>query len=636
MDASQKINYVVGEFEIEPDSRRLLRDGEQIHLTKKPFGVLLYLIENRERMVSRQELLEKFWDGHEVYEETLTKCIGAIRKTLGDNKEQPQFIQTHWAEGYRFIHPVEEKQSDFEIERIRTLKITVEEEDEPETKLEKPVLLPKKSARRKFFAIPALSALIIAAIFFSAWYPHKLKMTGAPIESIAVLPFENKSSDADTDYLSDGLAESLIYRLSQFSNLKVSPTSSVFRYKGKETDPQVIANELGVDSIITGRIVKRGDSLTVSVNLVDARNGKSLWGEQYERKMSELLTTQRQIASEITDKLHLKLSGEGEQKLTKKYTENNEAYQLYLRGRYEWNKFSFDGLTNSIPLFERVIQIDPTFALAYSGMADSYINLGVDYISAHDTMPRARVAAIQAIALDDSLAEAHTSLGSYKMFYEWDITGAEESYRKAISLNPRYANARHFYSHCLQFSGRETEALREMKTAVELEPFSLINNAELGWAYYLANQHDAAIEQLHKTIKLDPSFSHSYLILGQVYADKGNYTEAVAALREGQRLSPDWLELQAVLAYTYASAGERGKAEALLTKLVKSAADTYVNPVLIAAVYVALADNDQAIAWLERGYRERCSWMRWIAIEPQLKRLRSDLRFQEIVRRVNK
>jgi serine/threonine-protein kinase len=251
-------------------------------------------------------------------------------------------------------------------------------------------------------------------------------------------------------------------------------------------------------------------------------------------------------------------------------------------------------------------------------------------------MPQARVAAIQAIALDDSLAEAYTSLGSYKMFYEWDIKGAEEEYRKAISLDAKYGNARHFYSHCLQFSGREAEAIREMKTAVELEPLSLVNNSELGWAYYLANQHDAAIEQLHKTIRLDPSYSYSYFILGLVYADKGNYAEAVAALREGQKLSPDWLELQAVLAYTYASAGERGEAEALLTKLLKSAADTYVNPVLIAGIYVALADNDRAIAWLERGYREKCSWMSWIAIEPQLERLRPDPRFQDLVSRVNR
>ncbi len=482
--------------------------------------------------------------------------------------------------------------------------------------------------------IGIFAVLLVSAIGLGYWFYSK--SNAKQIESIAVMPFVNESGNADTEYLSDGMTETLISSLSNLPNLNVKPRSSVFRYKGRETDPQTIGKELNVQAILNGRVVQRDDGLTLSLELVDVSQDKVIWAERYERKISDLVSLQSEIAQDVLSKLKIRLTGADEQKLAKKSTKNAEAYQLYIQGRYEWNKFSFDSLKKSIPLFERAIQKDPTYALAYSGLADSYVNLGVDYTSAHDTMPQARVAAIQAIALDDSLAEAHTSLGSYKMFYEWDIKGAEEEYRKAISLDAKYGNARHFYSHCLQFSGREAEALREMKTAVELEPLSLVNNSELGWAYYLANQHDAAIEQLHKTIKLDPSYSYSYFILGLVYADKGNYAEAVAALREGQRLSPDWLELQAVLAYTYASAGERGEAEALLTKLLKSAADTYVNPVLIASVYVALADNDQAIAWLERGYREKCSWMSWIAIEPQLERLRPDPRFQHLVSRVNR
>jgi serine/threonine-protein kinase len=485
---------------------------------------------------------------------------------------------------------------------------------------------------KKYLAI-ALAILLISAIGFFA---YRTFTATNQIESIAVMPFVNESGNADVEYLSDGMTETLISSLSNLPNLNVKPRSSVFRYKGKDTDLQTIAKELNVQAILNGRVVQRDDGLTLSLELVDVSQDKVIWAEQYERKISDLVSLQSEVARDVLSKLKIRLTGADEQKLAKKSTENAEAYQLYIQGRYEWNKFSFDSLKKSIPLFERAIQKDPTYALAYSGLADSYVNLGVDYISAQDAMPQARVAALQAIALDDSLAEAYTSLGSYKLFYEWDIKGAEEEYRKAISLDAKYGNARHFYSHCLQFSGREAEAIREMKTAVELEPLSLVNNSELGWAYYLANQHDAAIEQLHKTIKLDPSYSYSYFILGLVYADKGNYAEAVAALREGQKLSPDWLELQAVLAYTYASAGERGEAEALLTKLLKSAADTYVNPVLIASVYVALADNDRAIAWLERGYREKCSWMSWIAIEPQLERLRPDPRFQDLVSRVNR
>ncbi|MEJ7861981.1 MAG: protein kinase [Pyrinomonadaceae bacterium] len=491
----------------------------------------------------------------------------------------------------------------------------------------------KIKSHKRGFAI-GLMVLLLASIGLGYWY-----LTGRStkqIESIAVMPFVNESGNADNEYLSDGMTETLIKSLSQLPNLNVKPRSSVFRYKGKETNLQTIGKELNVQAILNGRVVQRDDGLTLSLELVDVSQDKVIWAEQYERKISDLVSLQSEVARDVLSKLKIRLTGADEQKLAKKSTESAEAYQLYIQGRYEWNKFSFDSLKKSIPLFERAIQKDPTYALAYSGLADSYVNLGVDYISAQDAMPQARVAAIQAIALDDSLAEAYTSLGSYKMFYEWDIKGAEEEYRKAISLDAKYGNARHFYSHCLQFLGREAEAIREMKIAVKLEPVSLVNNSELGWAYYLANQHDAAIEQLHKTIRLDPSYSYSYFILGLVYADKGNYAEAVAALREGQKLSPDWLELQAVLAYTYASAGERGEAEALLTKLLKSAADTYVNPVLIASVYVALADNDRAIAWLERGYREKCSWMSWIAIEPQLERLRPDPRFQDLVSRVNR
>ena len=366
---------------------------------------------------------------------------------------------------------------------------------------------PAKPQSQKVKLLAGLGAalLILVSGFFG--YRYFSNADSRQINSIAVMPFENRNSDADTDYLSDGLAESVIFRLTQIPDLKVSPTSSVMRYKGVSTDIAKIASELGVDAVITGRLTKRGDNLNITVELVDARTIESLWGEQYERKLSELLGTQSEIVTEIVSKLQIKLSGESEKRLAKRFTDNNEAYQLYLQGRYEWNKFSVDGLNKSISLFERAIQIDPTFALAYSGMADSYVNLGVDYVSPIDTMPKARVAAMQAIALDNSLAEAHTSLGSYKMFFEWDTAGAEEAYEKAISLDPMYANARHFYSHCLQFSGKEAEAIREMKKALELEPLSLINNAELGWVYYLANQNDAAIEQAQKTIAIDPSFA---------------------------------------------------------------------------------------------------------------------------------
>ncbi|MBA3353266.1 MAG: tetratricopeptide repeat protein [Blastocatellia bacterium] len=489
------------------------------------------------------------------------------------------------------------------------------------------------SGRTKLLVGLGIAVLLLVGGYFGYRY---LGSNPKQIDSIAVMPFVNESGNSDVEYLGDGITETLITSLSKLSNLNVKPRSTVFRYKGKVTDPHILGTELKVGAILYGRVVQRGQDVELFVELIDVNSDKVIWSEQYRRRQSDIASLQADIARDLSGKLRLELSVADRQTLSKKDTSNPEAYQLYLRGRYEWNKFSLDGLTKSIEFFERAVQADPTYARAYSGLADSYINLGVDYVPPADVMPKARVAAIQAIALDDSLAEAHTSLGSYKMFYEWDIGSAEEEYRKAIRLDVKYANARHFYSHCLQFTGREAEAIREMKAAVDLEPLSLVNNAELGWAYYLANQHDAAIEQLRKTIELDPSFSYSHFILGLAFAAKGDYVKAVGALSEGQRLSPDWLELQAALAYTHALAGDRREAEALLARLLNSTATTYINPVLIAAVYAALRDNAKAIAWLERGYREKGSWMRWIAIEPQLALLRPDPRFQDLVSRVNK
>ncbi len=458
--------------------------------------------------------------------------------------------------------------------------------------------------------------------------------SSSQIESIAVMPFVNEGGNAEVEYLSDGMTETLISSLSNLPNLNVKPRSSVFRYKGMETDHQTIGKELNVQAVLNGRVVQRGQDISLFVELINIPLDKVIWSQQYNRKQSDLVVLQSDIARDVSGKLRVKLSGADEQKLLKSYTSNPEAYQLYLRGRHDWNKFSLEGLTKSTSFFERAIQIDPNYALAYSGLADSYVNLGVDFVSPKETMPKAKIAALQAIALDDSLAEAHSSLGSYKLFFEWDTYGAEQEYRKAIVLDPNYANARHFYSHCLQFSGREAEALREMKTAVQLEPLSTFNNAELGWAYYLARQHDASITQSQKTLELEPGFGYAYFVIGLAYNGKKMYPEAIVSLEKGLALTPDWLELQGLLAYAHAGAGDRLQAQAILTKALNTSDGGYINEVIVSSVYAALGDNDNAIAWLERGYRERCSWMKWISIEPSLDKLRPDPRFQDLVRRV--
>jgi serine/threonine-protein kinase len=387
------------------------------------------------------------------------------------------------------------------------------------------------SAKRKskwwLFGLLGLLALVVGLFGYKYLSP-----TTKQINSIAVLPFENKSSDADTDYLSDGLAESLIYRLSQIPDLKVSPTSSVFRYKGKATDPQVIAKELGVDSVMTGRITQRGDTLNISVNLVDTRNGKSLWGEQYERKMSELLATQKEIAAEITNKLQLKLSGEGEQKLAKNYTGNTEAYQLYLKGRYQLNKRTEESFRSGIEFFRQAIERDPNYALAYAGLADAYNQMGMwTTLPPSESFPKAKVAAERALQLDDSLAEAHTALAFTKYRYEWDFAGAERECQRAISLNPNYAAARELYGFQMYLVNPRSfdEAIRELKTAQEIDPLSLSTNFNMAAILYFERQYDKALEQLDAIQKLDPNFTLGYGLRGAIYRGKGMYDESVAA-----------------------------------------------------------------------------------------------------------
>src|SRR6266849_135899 len=356
--------------------------------------------------------------------------------------------------------------------------------------------------QHKLVAVIVLLVLVVGAVGLGL-YLHA-RNTEVAIESIAVLPFQNRSTEADSEYLSEGLAESLIYRLSQLPNLKVSPTSSVFRYKGKEIDPIKAGQELGVSAVLSGRIVQRGDNLTISAELVDVRHNRLLWGEQYDRKMSDLLATQREIAREIVDKLKLKVSGE-EGGLVKHYTESNEAYQLYLKGRFYWNKRTGEAIKKSIEYFNQAIEKDPSFALAYAGLADSYI-VPANSLPPREAMPKAKAAAVRALELDEALAEAHTSLGRVLAAFDWNWTTAETEFKRAIELNPRYAVAHQWYGGWLGVMGRANEAIAESKRAQELDPVSPIVNFELALAFYYARDYDQAIEQFHKTLELDQNF----------------------------------------------------------------------------------------------------------------------------------
>lgn len=487
---------------------------------------------------------------------------------------------------------------------------------------------------KRWLIVPLLLAVSAAGGFFAFRY---FSSTGSgQINSIAVLPFENRSGNADNEYLSDGLAESLIYRLSQIPDLKVSPTSSVFRYKGKESDPQVVARELGVDSVMTGRITQRGDNLTISVNLVDTRSGKSLWGEQYERKLSELLATQREIAAEITNKLQLKLSGAGEQKLTKSYTTNNEAYQLYLKGRFHWNKRTAESLRQAVEFYNQAIGKDPNFALAYSGLAETYaLFSSYSVATARDSMPQAKAAAERALSLDESLAEAHSALGTYLNYYEWDRAGSERAYRRAIELNPNYATAHQWLgADNLVLRKRFDEALAALRRAEELDPLSPIISMNVGLSLMFARRYDEAIAQLNRTLTLDPNFTYAHIVLGWTFASKGMYREAIAAYRKGLDLAYDPVN-KGFLALLLARTGQRAEAAQMLAELKQEATQRYVPSYAMALACLGLDEKEVAFVWLEKQVEERGYFASVYAVAPELDELRGDPRFKEMLKRLN-
>ena len=488
--------------------------------------------------------------------------------------------------------------------------------------------------RHKLAALVAL--LVVAAVATGLGLYLHARNTEVAIESIAVLPFVNQNNDPNTEYLSDGLTESIINSLTQLPNLKVSARSSVFRYKGKETDPMAIGNELGVRAVLTGRILQRGDNLMISAELLDVRDNKQLWGEQYSEKVSDLLSVQREIAKEITSNLRLKLSGAEQNSLTKHNTENPEAYQSYLLGRYFWNKRTEEGIKKGIDYFQQAIAKDRTYALAYTGLADSYSALifPVGAVAPREAMPKAKEAAMQAIAIDNKLAEAHSSLALVKFYYDWDWPGAETEFKRAIELNPSYAEAHHYYSHYLIAMGRTEESLNESRRCLELEPSNILLSVHLGWHYLYARQYDQAVKQLQKTVEMDSNFAQTHHWLGLAYEQKARYAEAIAELQKAMALFRTNTLTEAELAHTYAVSGHGDEAQKIIVELQELAKSRYVSSYEMAAIYAGLGEKDQAFAWMQRAYDERSDELVNLKVDQRLDSLRSDSRFADLMRRV--
>ncbi len=456
------------------------------------------------------------------------------------------------------------------------------------------------------------------------------------IDSLAILPLFNVSADKNTEYFSDGITESIINNLSQLPRLRVMARSTVFRYRGEEVDPQEVGRELGVRAVMTGRVLHLDDNLIIKAELVDANDGAHLWGEQYNRKMVDAFSVQQEISREISEKLRFKLTGEEQKRLTRRSTENPQAYQFYLKGRYCWNKRTPEGFKKAIEHFEEAIEIDHLYAAAYAGLADSYNMLGTySALAPREAFPRAKAAATRALEIDDTLAEAHTSLAYVENSYDWDWTGAEFEFKRAIELNPSYATAHYWYAIThLAAMGRLNDAKAELTQAKELDPLSLIIGTNLGWLSYFARQYDRAIEQYEKTIELDANFGVAYYKLGQAYERKGLPEEAIVQYRKALYLSINSPGIMSALGHACAQAGKPEEARHVLDELKEMAKQRYVSPYFIAEVYRGLGELDQTFEWLEKAVADRSDWLVWIGVEPAFDDLRSDPRFVNLLQRI--
>nr|ART36321.1 C600 [uncultured bacterium] len=466
-----------------------------------------------------------------------------------------------------------------------------------------------------------------------AGYVHFSRKNNVTIQSIAVMPFVNESGDVDIEYLSDGMTDTLINSLSQIADLNVKARSSVFRYKGKEIDAKKIAAELNVQTILRGRVVQRGDQLTVNLELIDAQTENALWGNRYERKSADLVSLQSEIARDVSSKLKSKLSNADAAKVEKTYTADAEAYQLYLKGKFHWNKRTGEALKQAAKFYNQAIEKDPGYALAYAGLAETYVLFSsYDVAAATDSMPQAKAAALRALEIDDSLAEAHTALGFYLSNYEWDRAGAEREYRRAIERKPNYATAHHWLGADLTSLKRFDEGLVELRRAEELDPLSRIIGTNLADTLVFARRYDEAIAQYRRVLVRDPTFSYAQRALGWAYGSKGMYPEAIAATRKSIELGNLGT---GYLGLWLAKSGKRDEALKLLNELKQESAQNYVQSYNLALIYIGLGDRQEALNHLEKHMLSRAETANQYAVAPELDELRSEPRFKAMLKRMN-
>jgi TolB-like protein/Tfp pilus assembly protein PilF len=591
MGKEEAHRYSFGEFDLDQSGGVLLHKGRPVPLTQKQFDTLRLLVQKPGGLVRKEELMAKVWPRTCVEPGNLTQTIFVLRKVLAQCEPSGHFIETMARRGYRFVAPVKEV-------RVSTADLTVSRNSITDSRA---VDDPKTGSDK--------------------------------LNSLAVMPFVNGTADPHAEYLSDGLTESIINSLSHLPDLRVLSRNTVFSYKAREITPQEIGRLLRVRLVLTGRILIFGDNLVIRAELVDALSGWQVWGEQYHQTLSDILTVQQEIAEEISTALHHRITHKERNQLRARYTTNAEAYRLYLKGRYHWNKFDRNGLGKALDYFRQAIEIDPSYALAYAGLADSYYRLSNVYAPTRDAMPKAKAAALKALEIDDTLSEAHAAMGLIKLFYEWDWSGAEHEFARALEINPNNALTHQRLALYFNLLGRFDEAARELGLALANDPLSPQTYWSFALTLFLTRQYEQAIEEIQKALELDRIYQPALYLLGRVYEALGELSEAGAVFENLLELNDAPMFL-AARGRVHALAGDQEAARQVLNDLDSQPKPRYVSGYSKSLIHLALGNETHAFADLEEAYNKRCEMMAWLKVDPAFDGIRTDLRFVSLLRRV--
>src|SRR5712692_796566 len=626
-----------GTYEVSLRSGEVRKAGVKIRVQQQPMKLLEILLERPGEVVTREELRSRVWADESFgdFDQAVNIAIAKLRSALGDSAENPRYIETLPKRGYRFIAEVSVVAAD---DRTKRPESAAGDKPGTESGLQLQgagsTVAPKRRqwpTRRVIVALTLVLSLPILAV----WLIRSRGRAPTGIRSLAVLPLDNLSGDASQNYFADGMTDELITELAQISALRVISRTSVMAYKHARKPLPQIARELNVDAVVEGTVLRSGDQVRITAQLIEASTDKHLWSQSYEGELRDTLALQNKVARAIADQIRINLNPQEQTALKKVKVVNPQAYESYLKGRYFWNKRTADGLKVALAYFNQSIDEDPKYAPAYSGLADTYALLAdweYGVMTPKEALPKAKAAAIKALELDSALGEAHNSLAFCLDVFDWDLDSAGKQFRQAIELNPGYATAHHWYASHLILLGRYDEAIAEMRKAENLDPLSLIIDADLAETLVIAHSFDESIRQSRKTIEMDPNFALAHNQLGQAYLQKHMKDEAVTELQKAVQLSGDNATCIANLARAYVASGKRSEAVKLLNDLKKGSNPGYSHASEIAVIYAALGDTDQAINWLEKGYEERFN--PGVLLRPGFDPLRSDPRFEDLVRRI--